>query len=279
MVFDRLPLTALDVQSQKRHKNQGSVNEFRKTVPGGSPVTEKWVTVIPVYSESFQGREEARLRFSAPFLGANVVLVAPENLDVSAYSSVLGLARVEYFDKRWFESQSAYSNFMLSASIYERFRSFDVMMVYQLDAIVQREVPRLALGSFDYVGAPWTPPFELRWNPFRGQLLAGKGFGFRRQITVGNGGLSLRRISVFRRASRLLPKINNHINEDLVFSYFAPALRIRLPGIDHARSVFMETEASDWEPGRPVPDVVGFHALGKHNAELENAVLCGYPLG
>lgn len=248
----------------------------RNPLVSSQPV-EHWVTAIPVYSDSFNEREEARLRFSAPFLGNNVVILAPKNLDASAFVSVLGQARVEYFEERWFQSREAYSALMLSPVLYDRFRESDVMMVYQLDAIVRREIPRSMFFGLDYLGAPWNPPFSLRWNPFRGELLPGGGLGFRRELSVGNGGLSLRRIAAFRRAAWLVPRVSNRINEDLIFSYFAPFVGIRVAGRDHARKVFMETEARDWTQGQPVPEVFGFHALGKHNAELEEALLGGFP--
>jgi len=231
------------------------------------------VTVVPTYRELPTPLEEARLRHSADFLDADLVFMAPEGLDVSRYVSIAGRGRVEFFAESWFRSQENYSNLMLTQSFYDRFRKNGVMFLYQLDAIVRKKIPDSVLENLDYIGSPWFPAFQMTWNPFRQELVSGRGVGIRRRVAVGNGGLSLRRISAFRRASRLIPPLRNRINEDLVFSFFSPFVGIRVANAEFARQLFMETEARGWTVGSPLPSVAGVHALNKHNPQLEEAIL------
>lgn len=238
-------------------------------------MSEERVTVVPTYRELPTALEETRLRHSAHFLDEDLVFMAPEGLDVSRYVSIAGRGRVEYFAESWFGSQEDYSKLMLTQSFYDRFSENGVMFLYQLDAIVRKRIPESVLENLDYIGSPWFPAFQLTWNPFRQELSSGRGVGVRRRVAVGNGGLSLRRISAFRRASRLIPTLRNRINEDLIFSFFSPFVGIRVAKADFARRWFMETEARDWIAGSPMPSVAGFHALNKHNPQLEEAILAG----
>lgn len=236
-------------------------------------MTENRVTVVPTYRELPAVDEEVRLRRSASFLDEDLVFIAPEGLDVSRYVSIAGRGRVEYFARRWFRSPDTYSELMMSRGLYERFSESDVMLLYQLDAIVRKTIPDDVLEGLDYIGSPWFPAFNLTWNPFRQSLLPGRGLGLHRQVSVGNGGLSLRRISSFRRATRIIPTVRNRINEDLIFSFFAPLVGIRVAQTEYARRLFMESEACNWKSGSPLPDVAGLHGLNKFNPDLEEAIL------
>ena len=85
----------------------------------------------------------------------------------------------ENFDAAFFASIAGYNRLMLDKSFYQRFRDYEYMLVYQLDAWVFRdELDGWCNKGYDYIGAPWIEKNE------KGIELAG----------VGNGGFSLRKV-------------------------------------------------------------------------------------
>ena len=94
-----------------------------------------------------------------------------------------GLGR-KRFPRRYFRNPVAYSRLLLSARFYEAFAQYDYVLVHQLDAVVFRdELADWCERGLDYVGAPWFPGPEM-------PLVT--------EPSVGNGGLSLRRVAAFR---------------------------------------------------------------------------------
>jgi hypothetical protein len=93
--------------------------------------------------------------------------------------------KVCYFPRRYFGSAQANSRLMLSREFYARFRQYDYILIHHLDALVFRdELPQWCAAGYDFIGAPW----------YRSQERPEEGF-----VGVGNGGLSLRRVSAFLR--------------------------------------------------------------------------------
>lgn len=232
------------------------------------------VTLIPVHRPEPRDSEIKRLLLSREHFLGDVVLIGPSNLNWSAYRKWLPECSFVGFSGSWFETREAYSRLMLQPLVYDHFRSYRYMFLWQLDAILLKKPALESFSRIDYLGAPWPDGgFRLGWNPFTSSLAAVPGFRFRRTVVVGNGGLSLRRIDAFRRVSRLLPKVTNPINEDLIYSFFGPLVGLRISDFSLARATFMEAEARAWNPGKPVPDVCGFHALHRHQPELEQHIL------
>jgi hypothetical protein len=102
---------------------------------------------------------------------------------VSSGATVAGLA-VKRFPRRYFRNPITYSLLLLSQRFYEAFADYEYVLVHQLDAIVLRnELEEWCARGLDYVGAPWFPSEAM-------PLVT--------EPTVGNGGLSLRRVAAFR---------------------------------------------------------------------------------
>lgn len=231
------------------------------------------VTVIPAVVPNPSEAELDRLRLTEKNTPGQIVFLSPRGLDLSAYLGVVRRGRVLTLNESWFRSTSSYSQLMLQPSLYDRFSEFDFMVICQLDAFLIAPFPFSVMESIDWLGAPWLTSIRLRWNPFTRQLNPGRGFGLTRRLFVGNGGLSVRRVSKFRLATRLLPKLRKQINEDLVFSFFTPLLGIRTAPLELASQVLMETGARLWKVGDPAPAAIGFHALQKINPDLESHLL------
>jgi hypothetical protein len=87
------------------------------------------------------------------------------------------------FAPDYFKSNAGYNRLMLSREFYARFAAYEYVLIHQLDAIVFGSVePFLGMGV-DYLGAPWIE-HDANGAPYL--------------TRVGNGGLSLRRVSAFR---------------------------------------------------------------------------------
>ena len=144
------------------------------------------VVVIPVYKTTLTKSEQSSLMQALHVLGTHeICLVGPKELDLSVY--LLAFEQVgkellyEAFNPGYFRNVSGYNTLLLSRCFYERFSSFDYMLIYQLDAWVFRdELDSWCNKGYDYIGAPW-----LKLN---------------RELdeeNSGNGGFSLRKIATF----------------------------------------------------------------------------------
>ena len=128
-----------------------------------------------------------------------VYLVCPVGLDTSAYEKIYNvgipeadLKKVE-FDPAYFESTATYSQLCIKYDFYNVFDEYEYMLIYQLDCyIFTDEIKQWCDKGYDYIGGPiistdcgWDTVKESQkgkqWTPY-----------------VGNGGFSLRKISVFK---------------------------------------------------------------------------------
>jgi hypothetical protein len=111
----------------------------------------------------------------------DIKLVCPIGLDVSDYRKVSSSLSFEFIDPRWQQSYRAFNRLKISPFLYSRFRKYEFILFYELDAFVFRdELQDWCDAGYDYIGAPWFENFHecTEQSPF---------------IGVGNGGFSLRR--------------------------------------------------------------------------------------
>lgn len=160
---------------------------------------------------------------------------------------------------------------MLRPDLYCRFLGYEFILVAQTDAFLHRPLPVEDSWNFDYLGAPWEPPWRKRWDRADQRVRSARRFRGKK-LRVGNGGLSLRRTAAFAR-NLAFPESLVRTYEDIAISYFHRRIGITLAPVATARRFFMETGAKSWSVGDPVPDVFGFHALDKFNPALEDFIL------
>ena len=193
--------------------------------------------VIPIYKNQLSYLEERALDQAYKiFVSHPLVVIKPENLDLSSLSFRYPRLTFESFDDSFFNGISGYNRLMLSTCFYERFLDCCYILIYQLDAYVFRdELEDWCLKGYDYVGAPWLqrPVYNL---PLVKQL-----FYLQRVIDeklgnpnrqslynrVGNGGLSLRKVQSHYNATiserdrinfYLHQKRSHFYNEDVFWS-------------------------------------------------------------
>jgi hypothetical protein len=112
-----------------------------------------------------------------------MVFIAPQSMDVKNYLCILDKATVSRFDDSYFESTKTYSKLCESHELYEIFKDYDYMYIYQTDCYLLTDQLQYWVDNFnyDYIGGP---------------IVAGNS-GWRTVPFVGNGGFSLRKVSTF----------------------------------------------------------------------------------
>jgi hypothetical protein len=92
----------------------------------------------------------------------------------------------KYFSSLYFNNIHGYNALMLSKRFYKQFAEYAYILIYQLDAyIFSDQLEFWCSKQYDYIGAPWLDDGEIGASPVF------------RPISVGNGGLSLRRVEKF----------------------------------------------------------------------------------
>jgi len=129
------------------------------------------IIVVPMYKK-INELEEISLKQLYKVLGKyEICFVLPESISFKKN-------REEFFPDSFFKSTKAYSSLLMSTEFYQRFASYDYMLIYQLDAFVFKDqLNEFCSLEYDYIGAPvpiYAWPMSQR---------------------VGNGGLSLRKIN------------------------------------------------------------------------------------
>lgn len=168
------------------------------------PINEAAI-VIPYYHSKLTEREKIALAQCVKVLGRYpIILLVPKHIN-KGYPEQDGI-NIEVVPDEWMCSVSAYNQMMLNAEFYERFRAYQYILIYQLDAFVFCDkLQEMCNLGYDYIGAPWL-------------------YGYFHYISVekciwrvGNGGFSLRRVSSF---IHLLKKTNTvwQPNEDFFYA-------------------------------------------------------------
>lgn len=166
------------------------------------------VVVIPIYKSILSSDEIISLDQCFKILGQHeICFVAPLGLDVSEYQSRLNQEmNVEFFDPNYFTNIRGYNQLMLSLEFYTRFKSYEYMLIYQLDCFVFRdELDYWCKQGYDYIGAPWLENSyyrkskykKLKFLIYRFIKTRFNKYGDKDILVynVGNGGFSLRKIS------------------------------------------------------------------------------------
>lgn len=152
----------------------------------------KTVTVIiPVYLSSLSKDEELSFCRTLEILyNYPITIICPTHLDISLYTR-LALRYgekliIERFDDSFFNGIKGYNRLLLSLGFYERFRTYDYILICQLDAYVFRdELMDWCDKAYDYIGAPLVGDYQDTV--------------FSKELRVGNGGFSLRKVDAFIR--------------------------------------------------------------------------------
>lgn len=207
--------------------------------------------VIPIYRAQLRPFEQAALRNNLEKLrGLPVVFVKPSNVDLSPVSTLYPDVEVLSVSDNWLGTRrgiQGYNEMMLSEAFYALFADYEYIFICHIDAwLFSNEVEEWCRRGYDLVAAPW--PTRPRYTRFplkqylklklllkpHHRILHCQMFG-----RIGNGGLCLRRVQVFREACvkfhNDIAYYNNHQddlhNEDL---FWALVPNLHVPTVEEA---------------------------------------------
>ena len=174
-----------------------------------------------------------------------IVIVAPEGLSISSISRLGSFnVSIECFQKAYFRDIEGYNRLLLSLEFYERFIHYEYILIHQLDAFIfSDDLLHWCDTGFDYIGAPWMD-FRFASNYFEKTLRKiCRLMGFKEK-KVGNGGLSLRKVTSFINVLRTNGERAEtwQVNEDIFWSIDAPKVfpSFRIPDVKLAMRFSVE---------------------------------------
>ena len=190
--------------------------------------------VVPVYKSSMSWNEQISWeRCKEVFKEKDIILVYPKGLDISAYGSNVG--KSISISAHYFKSVHTYSRLMCLPFFYKYFLDYNYILLYQLDTFIfENNLDEWCAGTIDYVGAPW---INASWiNKLKSKI----SFIDKLIYPVGNGGLSLRKVSKFYYSSIFLYPIiliwKRKWHEDFFWAFIGKRLipGFRIPEIKTA---------------------------------------------
>ena len=169
--------------------------------------------IIPVYTPKPDANEQLALAHNLSVLkNRSVVFVYPKGLDLEFYQKLAPQAVFEAFDDSYFKSVMAYNDLMLSTSFYQRFISFEYILILQMDAwVFEDRLDYWMKKDFDYIGAP-DAFYKTEPSSWHNRLLGSH---------LMNGGLSLRKTASMVKALSYYDKWYRKTYEGLEDSFFS----------------------------------------------------------
>lgn len=231
---------------------------------------KKVCIVVPVYKQELNLFEKISLRQLLRILGNYpIYFVQPDSIEIY-YEELNGYQyNICKFNEWYFQSTETYSELMLSSFFYERFSDYKYMLIYQLDSFVFFDgLSDFCNMGYDYIGAPqyhsWT-----------------------KDIVVGNGGLSLRKIDstlyVTKHYEEIVgePYYREYFKkwEDNFFSYCGSKNEIEftVPDISQANTFSVVMDVENGIQNIPVNGLpFGTHAWHRMNFEFWKDIIKAY---
>lgn len=161
--------------------------------------------IIPLYKNQHTPAERLSLLQTHTVLKNHpLIVVHPEGLDVSPIRDEYPRFEYRAFDKKYFDGLEGYNRFMLSSEFYKAFADYEYILISQPDVYIFRdELEEWCGRGYDYIGAPWLErdvykrPFIKQYMKWEQARKHSQGKRCRQDLfgKVGNGGMSLRRVS------------------------------------------------------------------------------------
>jgi hypothetical protein len=242
--------------------------------------------VIPIYKQHLLPFEDISLKQCLKVLGNYpVYLAVPESLNVSAYRKYSSRLEVTAFNDDYFKGIEGYNHLMLSREFYRRFKSYKFILIYQLDSFVFKdELIHWCSQNYDYIGAPfvdstWNVSLATNMSKTRIRKYARFLFG-QVNLTIGNGGFSLRKVSKLRAMLWLFRKVTEKIdyNEDLFWSFYIPGRMpfYKIPALEASLKFAFETNPKKCLELNNKQLPFGCHGWEKNDLEFWAPVLKEY---
>lgn len=156
---------------------------------------KKFCIVIPIYKKTPDVIETISLQRLNKVIGEknyDVYFITYEGLNIHKYNELFSTAKIEYFDKHFFDNTATYSQLCLSYDFYNRFNTYKYMYIYQTDCYLVTDLLETFCDlNFDYIGSPILST-DCGWPTVK--QINGENVYC---PVIGNGGFSLRKIETF----------------------------------------------------------------------------------
>lgn len=141
------------------------------------------VIVIPTHRPNLTVDDKISLSHLKRYLGKyDTFFVIPNRISSKTFIS-MGF-KVKKVDNNFFGTIRRANEMYLNKRFYEIFKTYDFMLIYQLDALVfSNKIEKWVNSGYDFIAAPWFRPIVGYFSHKKGSTLSG-----------GNGGFSLRNI-------------------------------------------------------------------------------------
>ena len=230
---------------------------------------QKVVVLIFTHKAEPDAYEEASFRQCFEVLGKHPIrLVCPAGMDISRYRAIAPGVVPDFLDPKWFRTMRNYNLLKVLPWLYRRYRRYEFMLTYELDAYVFRDdLLAWCAQGWDYIGAPWFENYSRsgETDPMLG--VGNSGFSLR-SITSARRALAQRRgerssallkdvlkgrisprrfIAAFCDAEKLYAPFNEYFEADDMFWHYIVAKAypwFRLPTCEQARSFAFESNPS-----------------------------------
>ena len=169
---------------------------------------KKFCIVVPIYHEDIYDYEEISLKRLHDVIyikDYDVFFIYPENINVDKYLNLYDNAICVGLESDFFKDTHTYSQLLINYNFYNTFSNYQYMLIHQTDSYLFRdEIEEWCNKGYDYIGGPiismlkeWSQDDINNWKP-----------------KVGNGGLSLRRICIFKDITNPNGALMKYLNLD-----------------------------------------------------------------
>lgn len=202
--------------------------------------------IIPIYKKDLTDLEFISLERAIKVLQKYpLIVIKPVSLDLTLFQIKYSELIFEDFDDHFFDGIAGYNKLMLSSEFYHRFIDTEYILIYQLDAYIFKDnISEWCNKGYDYIGAPWVKRKFYNLFPVNLYMYLERIFTKALRLKsrqdlfdkVGNGGLSLRKVSRHYEATLIysneidlfLSYKNNHLYNEDVFWATIPVDKDRL---------------------------------------------------
>lgn len=194
--------------------------------------------IIPFYKLPLRKEEHISLLNTMNiFQHYPIAFIKPKDLDISFYEKLFPKAEIINVSNNWLGTKrkiSGYNDMMRSKAFYDLFSNYKYILICHTDTWIFRdEITEWCQRGYDVLAAPW--PMHKKYGRFPLKEI----LWLRRILTkhtvimhqdkynhIGNGGLSLRKVSSFQKACTIYQKeiiffnkqTNVHYGEDLFWA-------------------------------------------------------------
>ena len=237
---------------------------------------------MPIYQEKLKGNDEASLNeLIGKIHDTQIVFIAPSNLETEWYEKRYPKTEIRSYLNWDKQSLQDYNDLLMTSKFYQAFEEYEYIFIFQTDARflgTEEQLIGFTNKEFDYIGAPWGQDgmrFIKRVIPGAGHSKLLRKLEGEVIARVGNGGVSLRRVSAMIRFFESHKKELSEWEkaEDLFIGYYGAKHpnSIVLADVETASSFAMEMDMEEQIKSGRIPMAV--HKWEKFFPELDKYIV------